>query len=262
MSVVPPSCSGGLTSGRGRPASSRRSSSRSSATLRVGVGPSAMTASRGAAPGWPLARPWTSRSWPTLRRPSACAWRSTRRSAPVRHLRREVERRARGGGDADALPRPDVALIQAARAVHADPADLAAAVAGHGDVGVALVPVDELKPHAGRPVAEDRARAAGEHRRGQAALDGQRVRADDGVDAAVHAVQRPAARPHGDRVAGQPARPQLLYRHHRVLLRCEPRDPHLGGCGALRSLSLRKAPHPSRHAAMVAPEVSQNHTHL
>ena len=66
MIVRPSSRSGALISGRSTSARSRRSSRRSSSVLRVGAGPSAMTARRAPVPGCPLERSMHRNSWRTL----------------------------------------------------------------------------------------------------------------------------------------------------------------------------------------------------
>jgi hypothetical protein len=87
-----------------------------------------------------------------------------------------------------------------------DPDRAAPTATGNRDVeGEALAPGDDPEELTGRPVAENGARSAGEDRGESAPLLGDE-RMTDRIDAAMEAVQKPAAHPVADPRGGEPER--------------------------------------------------------
>jgi hypothetical protein len=160
------------------------------------------------------------------------------------HDVREVEERARGRRDRDAVVDGDLGRGERPpRAVDRQPAPAPATVArGDRDVDTAAAVRSQAPQRRGTGVADDRAAPAGEDGGSPRSLCGQAA-SSDGEDAAMLDVQVPGGDARLDPALAQPECDELLIRHDIVPVGREVRDPPIE---ILRSSSWCHAVHEAR----------------
>ena len=218
--------------------------------LRVGAGPSEMTALQRARPGMPV-RPLDAREQ-LAHVDAVLGLRAPRRIAELRRRqnRGDVQQGALGRGHRDALVVRDVAPVQRARVVHAETLHATNARPEDRDLDQPLLPRQALEVSSGSEPAQVRRVGARENRGHEPSLEGQ-GRISDGVDASVHAMQAAVPDPSADGVPVEPAGVQLPCCDLPLLLGGLPSDADVGGCLVLIADSATGTRHPSGHGLIV-----------
>jgi hypothetical protein len=145
---------------------------------------------------------------------------------PIAEDGREIEERACRRRHGDSAVAPHVSRIEAASPMDAD-AGRSAARADDRHLGAPVLERQEPEEHPRTVAAEERPRSARLHGREPPALLRQSGVAD-GVDAAVHSMQPPGAKPCLHRIRRQPTGEKLLIRQDTMSVRRAPRDERVG----------------------------------
>jgi hypothetical protein len=177
---------------------------------------------------------------------------------PGAHDRGEIQQRPRRRRDEHPVAAHDVAAVDGARPVDSQAGDPALG-ARDGDLRAAPIPAHKAPVRRGRVVAQDRAATAREHGGDERCGRRQRV-VPDGVDAAVHAVQAPAADPPRDRSAVEPEGGELADGDDPMLLARDRDHAHVGACVIPGSETEGGMTHARGHAAIVRDRGLRNHT--
>ena len=169
-------------------------------------------------------------------------------------VRREVEDRAGGTGERQAVADRHVVTREFDRAVDRDPGAFEPAAVTDGDVHL-VDPRRDPPQRGGAPVAEDRVRSTGEQRR-RLVTEGQMREVPDGIDTAVHAVQPTGLDPCVDRRSGEPERVKLRHRDPSVLALRDRRNTPIARTvadeGELRAVKAHHAPRTGGRSTMGA----------